>query len=85
MKRIAIAVLAGGLSLSALALGSKAANAAEPCASPAVQTAHVQPAGYVYYGERGRELRLSERLRIERQREEARRRWMYEHRRYDRY
>jgi hypothetical protein len=91
MKRIAIAILAGGLSLSALTLGSKAADAAEPCAPQVVQTAPVRPAAYGYgdgyygrgaYGERARELRVREHLRIER--EQARRRWMFEHR-YSRY
>jgi hypothetical protein len=77
MKRIAIAILAGGLSLSALALGSKEANAAEPCAP----TVAVQPAGYYgYYGPRARDFRYRESLRIARERELARRRWFYSHR-----
>jgi hypothetical protein len=81
MKRIAIAILAGGLSLSALALGSKEANAAEPCAAPVVQAAHVQPAAYYgFYGPRARDFRYRERLRLDRERELARRRWFYYHR-----
>jgi hypothetical protein len=92
MKRIAIAILAGGLSLSALTLGSNAANAAEPCAPPAAQwappAARWTPAQPAYYGsnggERQREIRIREQLRVQRARETARRRWMLEHR-YDRY
>lgn len=79
MKRIGLGIVALGLSLSALTVGAKAANAAQPCA-PAVT---VQPAGYGYgyYGnERARELRLREQQRLERQREEARRRWQFNNR-----
>lgn len=74
MKRIGIGIAALGLSLSALTFGAKAANAAEPCA-PQVVT--VQPSGY-FYGPR--DFRARERLRIERERELARRRWLFEHR-----
>jgi hypothetical protein len=81
MKRIALAVLAGTLSLSALALGAKEANAADPCAP----TAAVQPAGYYgngYYApgpvfaNRRYELQRERAWRIH-QRELARRRWQY--------
>ena len=75
MKRILIGVLAGGLSLSALAFGAKNAEAAEPCA-PQV----VQPSGWYGYApspvynrrlaiERARERRLEwlrERERLQR-------------------
>jgi hypothetical protein len=77
MKRIGIGIVALGLSLSALTLGSNVASAAEPCA-PAVA---VQPAGYygAYYGPRAG-LRYREHLRWER--EQARLRWQREHRSY---
>jgi hypothetical protein len=39
MKRIGFGIAALGLSLSALTLGSKAANAAEPCAPVVVRAA----------------------------------------------
>jgi hypothetical protein len=75
MKRIGIGIVALGLSLSALTLGSKAASAAEPCGPQVV----VQPSGYGYSGYgRARELRRDERVRLERQRELGRRR--YDHR-----
>jgi hypothetical protein len=78
MKRIGIGIVALGLSLSALTLGSKAANAAEPCA-PVVS---VQPAGYYgpVYGYRARDIRYREHLRWER--EQARIRWARDHRFY---
>jgi hypothetical protein len=77
MKRIGLGIVALGLSLSALTLGGKAANAAEPCAPQVV----VQPSGYGYYGNaRAREFRFREQQRIERQREAARRRWQFNHR-----
>ncbi len=78
MKRIGLGIVALGLSLSALTLGAKAANAAEPCAPQVV----AQPSGYGYYGGnvRTREFRFREQQRIERQREQARRRWRFEHR-----
>jgi hypothetical protein len=75
-------IVALGLSLSALTLGSKAASAAEPCApAPAVQ-----PAGYYYgggYSGGGYQgpragIRYREHLRWER--EQARLRWAREHR-----
>lgn len=52
MKRIVIGVLAGGLSLCALTLGSRAANAHEPCEPPVtIYTAPPGPADYGYrYG-----------------------------------
>jgi hypothetical protein len=81
MKRIGLGIVALGLSLSALTLGTKAANAAEPCAPAPVLRAGVQPAGYYYVTPRDRELRARH-LRIERERELARRRWMNEHRFY---
>jgi hypothetical protein len=82
MKRIALAVLAGGLSLSALTFGAKQANAAEPCPAPAVT---VQAAGYYtpyytpYYGasyRRRLELRREWAWRMH-ERELARRRLMH--------
>jgi hypothetical protein len=78
MKRIGIGIVALGLSLSTLTMGSKAASAAEPCAPAAV----VQPAGYYsggYYGPRAA-IRYREHLRWER--EQARLRWQREHRYY---
>ena len=83
-KRIGLGIMALGLSLSAITLGSKAANAAEPCAPPAV----VHTSGFYGdygYGPRAREFRLRERIRLERERELARRRaWRFHHG-YDRY
>jgi hypothetical protein len=79
MKRIGLGIVALGFSLSALTLGTKAANAAEPCGPAPVLRAGVQPAGYYYLTPRERELRARQ-LRIERQRELARRRWTMEHR-----
>jgi hypothetical protein len=76
MKRIGIGIAALGLSLSALTLGAKAANAAEPCA-PQAQVVTVQPSGY-FYGPR--DFRARERLRIQHERELARRQWLLQHR-----
>ncbi|HEX4382724.1 MAG TPA: hypothetical protein VH083_07235 [Myxococcales bacterium] len=81
MKRIGIGIVALGLSLSALTMGSKAASAAEPCA-PAAPSVTVQPAGYYsggYYSPRAA-ARYREHLRWER--EQARIRWQREHRYY---
>ncbi|HEY2030422.1 MAG TPA: hypothetical protein VGH20_14555 [Myxococcales bacterium] len=78
MKRIGIGIAALGLSLSALTFGAKAANAAEPCA-PQVVT--VQPSGY-FYGYASRDFRARERLRIEHERELARRQALLRQRGY---
>jgi hypothetical protein len=84
MKRIGLGIVALGLSLSALTLGSKQADAAEPCAPAPVVS--VQPAGYYggpvygYGSERAREIRYREHLRWER--EQARLRQAREHRYY---
>jgi hypothetical protein len=79
MKRIGIGIAALGLSLSALTFGAKAANAAEPCAPAAPQVVTVQPSGY-FYGYGPRDFRARERLRIEHERELARRQWLLQHR-----
>ena len=86
MKRIGVGILALGLSLSALTLGSKAASAAEPCEPAPVQhyaaPTYVQPSAW--YGYYRYESPRARQIRLERQRELARRRWLWEHR-YDRY